>query len=60
MDRGAWLATVHGVSNSWAQLNVHTHTHTHLLFMFRITKFTFLIGTIIFEHIIFNLSLLFS
>ena len=36
------------------------HTHTHLLFMFRITKFTFVTGTVIFEHIIFKLSLLFS
>ena len=35
MDRGAWQATVHGVENSWTQLNdshthTHTHTHTHL------------------------------
>ena len=25
MDRGAWLATVHGVTKSWAQLSVRTH-----------------------------------
>ena len=34
MDRGAWQATVHGVENSWTQLNdshTHTHTHTHTL-----------------------------
>ena len=43
MDRGAWLATVHGVKKSWTQLSalvcthtdthphihIHTHTHTH-------------------------------
>ena len=23
MDRGAWLATVHGITKSWAQLNAH-------------------------------------
>ena len=34
-DRGAWLATVHGVTNSQTQLTdkahvyAHTHTHTH-------------------------------
>ena len=28
MDRGAWQATVHGVSNSWTQLNVlSTHAY---------------------------------
>ena len=29
MDRVEWWATVHGVSNSQAQLSIHTHTHTH-------------------------------
>ena len=29
MDRGAWRATVHGVSKSQIQLSAHTHTHTH-------------------------------
>ena len=29
MDRGAWRATVHGVSKSRPQLSTHTHTHTH-------------------------------
>ena len=35
MDRGAWWATVHGVTESQTQLSVpahaytHTHTHTH-------------------------------
>ena len=33
MDRGAWWATVHGVTKSWTQLSMHTraraHTHTH-------------------------------
>ena len=30
-DRGAWWATVHGVTKSQMQLSVHacTHTHTH-------------------------------
>ena len=28
MDRGAWLATVHGVTKSWTGLSAHTHTHT--------------------------------
>ena len=29
MDRGAWRATVHGVTKSQTQLSTHTHTHTH-------------------------------
>ena len=29
MDRGAWWATVHGVSKSWTEATSHTHTHTH-------------------------------
>ena len=29
VDRGAWLATVHGVIKCQRQLNTHTHTHTH-------------------------------
>ena len=35
MDRGAWWATVHGVTQSQTglkRLNTHTHTHTHSLF----------------------------
>ena len=28
MDRGAWWATVHGVTES-DMTNTHTHTHTH-------------------------------
>ena len=31
MDRGAWWATVPGVTKSWTRLSMHacTHTHTH-------------------------------
>ena len=33
MDKGAWQATVHGVTSKEMQLseheNTHTHTHTH-------------------------------
>ena len=29
MDRGAWRATVHGVTESWTGLSAHAHTHTH-------------------------------
>ena len=29
MDRGAWRATVQGVTKSWTRLSTHTHTHTH-------------------------------
>ena len=30
MDRGAWQATVHGVTNCQIQVShQHTHTHTH-------------------------------
>ena len=29
MDRGAWRATVHGVTKSQTQLSTHAHTHTH-------------------------------
>ena len=28
MDRGAWQATVYGVTESQMQENMHTHTHT--------------------------------
>ena len=30
MDRGAWQATVHGITNSQTQLNKGAHTHTSL------------------------------
>ena len=39
MDRGAWQATVHGVTKSWTQLSVcahrgaHTHTHTEAQYL---------------------------
>ena len=26
MDRGAWWVTIHGVTKSWTQLNMHTST----------------------------------
>ena len=29
MDRGAWQATVHGVTKSWTRMSIQTHTHTH-------------------------------
>ena len=29
MDRGAWQATVHRITKSWAQLRVHVHVHVH-------------------------------
>ena len=29
IDKGVWWATVHGTTESWARLSVHTHTHTH-------------------------------
>ena len=29
MDRGAWQATVRGVTKSQTQLSARTHTHTH-------------------------------
>ena len=33
MDRGAWQATVHGVTKSWTRLNwLSTHQHTFLQF----------------------------
>ena len=31
MDRGAWWATVHGVSKSWARLNDSTHPLTRII-----------------------------
>ena len=30
MDRGAWEATIHGVTKSWTQLSMHTCIHTHI------------------------------
>jgi len=27
MDRGAWQATVHGVTKIWTQVSTHIHTH---------------------------------
>ena len=35
MDRGAWWATVHRVTQSWTRLKqLHTHTHnTHQMLM---------------------------
>ena len=39
MDRGAWQATVHGVSKRWTQLNhPTTHTHTHAYDCCLVTK----------------------
>ena len=32
MDRGAWRATVHGITESDSTEHTHTHTHTHILF----------------------------
>ena len=29
MDRGAWQATVHGVSKSWTWLSMHAYSHFH-------------------------------
>ena len=29
LDRGAWWATVHGVSKNLIRLSMHAHTHTH-------------------------------
>ena len=29
MDRGAWWATVHGVTKSWTQLSTHAHVYVH-------------------------------
>ena len=31
MDRGAWQATVHGVSKSWTQLSNYTDTENKLI-----------------------------
>ena len=28
MDRGAWWATLHGITKSWTQLSDLTYTHT--------------------------------
>ena len=29
MERGAWWATVHGITNSLTRLNAHKHTQAH-------------------------------
>ena len=38
MDRGAWWATVHGVTKSWSKLNIYRHTHTHTIPTHRVTR----------------------
>ena len=39
MDRGAWLATVHGVAKNWTQLNEYANTHWDAMYdMLIITK----------------------
>ena len=37
VDRGAWQATVHGVTKSQTQMSTHTHTNTKHV---RVTKLT--------------------
>ena len=32
MDRGAWQATVHGLTKSWTQLNTHTYREINFNF----------------------------
>ena len=46
MDRGAWQATVHGVTKSWTWLSdwlthTHTHTHRHTHTVFRMFSFVY-------------------
>ena len=31
MDRGAWWATLHGITKSWTQLSDNIHTHNYLI-----------------------------
>ena len=31
MARGAWQATIQGVTNSWTQLSTHTHTQAFIV-----------------------------
>ena len=31
MDRGAWQATVHGITKSWTQLSTHTHAQAFIV-----------------------------
>ena len=40
MDRGAWRATVHGVTNSWIRLKflAHMHAHTESYYLFRLIQ----------------------
>ena len=47
MDRGAWWATVHGITKSqaqlrnWAHTHTHTHTHTRVLPVHVLSKYLF-------------------
>ena len=44
MDRGAWKATVHGVTKSQTQLSTHTHTIILLSDLFIVSSFSAYFG----------------
>ena len=43
MDRGAWQATVHGVTKSWTQLSDYAQHSTYILYHHFLLKFLIII-----------------
>ena len=54
MDRGAWRATVHGVTKCWTQLSVHAHTHTQNAW--HTLLFQEIIGQLLFQEILVSVT----
>ena len=53
MDRGAWRATIHGVTKNQTQLNVHTHTHTQYIYIYIYYMYIYIaISIYIFKYLV--------
>ena len=56
MDRGAWLATVHGVTKSWTQLTMHTMSQYSYWTLWVLLKIQFLTCAVQKERLFDNLK----